>query len=225
MDCRDLERFDEVGALHLPGAAIPVLDALGAALAAWPDGQSGTRIAGDGAIRALLGPSSEIGELVAVVAGKALHPVRAVYFDKNETNNWALGWHQDRTIAVRERVELSGFGPWTVKQGILHVQPPFAVIAGLRTIRIHLDPVPRDNAPLLVAPGSHRLGLVAAERCSEVAAASPVIACLAEAGDIWVYHTAILHASERSKHPDRRRVLQVDYAAGHLSHPLEWLGV
>ncbi len=225
MDYPDLERFDDVGALHLPGAAVPVLDALGTALAAWPDGQSGTRIAGDGAIRALLGPSSEIGELVAAAAGKIMHPVRAVYFDKNETNNWALGWHQDRTIAVRERVELPGFGPWTVKQGILHVQPPFAVVAGLRTIRIHLDFVPHDNAPLLVALGTHRIGLVAAEWCSKVAATSPVVACLAQAGDIWIYHTAILHASERSKRAERRRVLQVDYAAGQLPPPLEWLGV
>lgn len=202
-----------------------MLDALGAALVRWPDGQSGIRITGDAALGDLLGPSSAIGSLMAQIIGKPAFPVRAIYFDKNETNNWALGWHQDRTIAVKERAEVAGFGPWTVKQGILHVQPPFAVISAMRTMRIHLDAVPDDNAPLLVAAGSHRLGQVAAERCAETAMSLPVSPCLAEAGDIWIYHTAIVHASERSKRVRRRRVLQVDFAAEQLPHPLEWLGV
>jgi hypothetical protein len=33
--------------------------------------------------------------------------------------DWALGWHQDRTIAVMERVEADGLGPWTVKSGLI----------------------------------------------------------------------------------------------------------
>lgn len=225
MDAEILARFEEVGAILFPGAALPVLDALGTALERWPDGQSGTRIAGDAVIGDLLGPASTIGALISEIFGKTAVPVRAVYFDKNETNNWVLGWHQDRTIAVKQRAEVSGFGPWTVKQGILHVQPPFSVIAAMRTIRIHLDAVPHDNAPLLIASGSHKLGQVAAEKCAEAAMSLPVSACLAEPGDIWVYHTAILHASERSKRVRRRRVLQVDFAAEPLSHPLEWLGV
>lgn len=225
MDPQTLARFDEVGAVHLPGAAMPALKALGAALARWPDGEPGTRISGDVAIGSLLAPSSVIGSLIAGVVGEVMHPVRAIYFDKNDTNNWSLGWHQDRTIAVKERAEVPDFEPWTIKQGILHVQPPISVIASLRTIRIHLDPVPHDNGPLLVMPGSHRLGLVPAEACSEVAATSPALVCLADTGDVWLYHTLILHASERSNPRSRRRVLQVDYAADQLPAPLEWLGV
>jgi hypothetical protein len=49
--------------------------------------------------------------------------------------------------------------------------------------------------------------------------------CLAERGDIWLYATAILHASAAAEHPRRRRVLQVDYSAEALPAPLEWLGV
>ncbi len=50
-------------------------------------------------------------------------------------------------------------------------------------------------------------------------------ACLAEAGDIWVYSTPILHASKAAEAPGRRRVLQVDYAVGKLPGGLRWLRV
>jgi len=99
------------------------------------------------------------------------------------------------------------------------------LIEGLRTIRIHFDPVPLDNGPLLIASGSHRLGLIASDGCDEIAARSSKIACLADPGDVWIYHTAILHASQRSRPGTRRRVLQVDYASEPLPAPLEWLGI
>lgn len=52
-----------------------------------------------------------------------------------------------------------------------------------------------------------------------------VHACLAEAGDIWLYATPILHASDAAARPTRRRVLQIDYAAEELPSDLEWLSV
>ena len=219
------DRFNRVGALLLKGAALGVMDELRAALSRWPDGQSGTRIAGDAELARLLDSVGQIGSAVAGLTGKTVFPVRAVYFDKNDTNNWSLAWHQDRTLAVAARCELPGFGPWTTKQGILHVQPPFPIIAAMRTVRIHLDAVPKDNGPLLIARGSHLLGLIEADRCREVAESCGVTECLADAGDIWVYHTPILHASERSSPGQRRRVLQVDYGSDPLPAPLEWLRI
>ncbi len=49
--------------------------------------------------------------------------------------------------------------------------------------------------------------------------------CLADAGDVWLYATPILHASEAASRPAHRRVLQLDYAAQDLPDGLEWLGV
>ena len=51
------------------------------------------------------------------------------------------------------------------------------------------------------------------------------VACLAATGDVWVYATPILHASEASTSPRHRRVLQVDFSADGLPGGLEWLGV
>jgi len=146
-------------------------------------------------------------------------------FDKTPETNWALGWHQDRTIAVKQRVPVDGFGTWSVKSGMLHVEPPFELLSGMVTLRVHIDPVPADNAPLLIALGSHKLGRIAEEHVREVVRTCSTVACLAEPGDIWLYATPILHASEAAVAPVHRRVLQVDFSAGRLPGGLEWLGI
>jgi ectoine hydroxylase-related dioxygenase (phytanoyl-CoA dioxygenase family) len=95
----------------------------------------------------------------------------------------------------------------------------------MATLRVHLDDVGADNAPLLVAPGSHRLGIVTADRIAASVETCGVSDCLAEAGDVWLYATPILHASEAARRPTHRRVLHVDFAAFDLPGGLEWLGV
>lgn len=93
------------------------------------------------------------------------------------------------------------------------------------TMRLHFDDVPATNAPLLVAPGSHRFGRVAEADVSEVVRRCGTVACLASAGDVWLYATPILHASQAATTPCSRRVLQVDYAAEELPGGLQWLGI
>lgn len=159
------------------------------------------------------------------VLGETARPVRAILFDKSADANWTLGWHQDRTIAVQARTAVPGYGPWSVKAGICHVEPPFALIERMVTIRVHLDPVPADNAPLLVAPGSHRLGRIAESALGAVVERCGAVPCLADSGDIWIYATPIVHASAATAPGGRRRVLQVDFSADSLPPPLEWRGV
>ena len=195
------------------------------ALAGHAADQAGVRLYGIEPLRPLLAPEGPAGSIAAQQLGAAARPVRAILFDKTAETNWALGWHQDRVIAVGERIETPGFGPWTRKHGALHVAPPFELLARMITLRVHLDPVPAANAPLLVAPGSHRLGLVPQGEIAGVVERCGTAACLAEAGDVWAYSTPILHASERAQTPAHRRVLQVDYAAEDLPAGLEWLGV
>ena len=35
------------------------------------------------------------------------------------------------TLAIREQLEMPGFGPWSVKEGITHAQPPEALLEQL----------------------------------------------------------------------------------------------
>lgn len=217
--------FAASGAQLFKGALKPCLDTLDAALATVRQGEAGLRLHGIGTLRPLLSPDGCIGAVAASILGASAKPVRAILFNKSPETNWSLAWHQDRTICVKDRRETPGFGPWTIKSGLIHVAPPFDLLTRMVTLRAHFDDVPATNAPLLIAPGSHLHGRVTVNETDKIIALCGTTACLAEAGDIWLYATPILHASEKAAMPVSRRVLQVDYAAEELPGGLEWLGV
>jgi hypothetical protein len=217
--------LDPDGAQLFAGAALPILGDLAPALAGLPEDRAGLRLRALPELRPHLAPSGAIGRIAASALGSGARPVRAILFDKSPDTNWALGWHQDRAICVAKRREVEGFGPWTVKGGMHHVEPPSELLASMATLRVHLDDVPADNAPLLIAPGSHRLGRVPEGSIDAAVRRCGTVACTAKAGDIWLCSTPILHASEAAARPSRRRVLQLDYAARDLPGGLEWLGV
>ena len=214
------------GAQHIPAALdAATLASVETALAALPSDRAGQRLSDLSGIAPILSPTGAIGRHAAARIGAQARPVRAILFDKSAATNWSLGWHQDRTIAVRARVETPGFGPWTIKAGIHHVAPPPGLLDAMVTLRLHLDPVDADNAPLLIAPGSHRHGRIAETDIASHVERCGTHACLAERGDIWIYATPILHASDAATHPRHRRVLQLDYSADTLPGALDWLGV
>ncbi|NJM35098.1 MAG: phytanoyl-CoA dioxygenase family protein [Rhodomicrobium sp.] len=93
------------------------------------------------------------------------------------------------------------------------------------TLRAHLDDCGADNGPLLIVPGSHRLGRIPVSEVEGVVKNGTKYACLAEAGDIWAYASAILHASNAAAQPTHRRVLHVDFSASELTGGLEWFGI
>lgn len=217
--------FARSGAQRFEGVLKPCLERLDVALSTLRANEAGVRIHGLKPLEPLLDTRGCIGAVAASVLGQDARPVRAVLFNKSAETNWSLAWHQDRTICVRARRESPGFGRWSKKRGLLHVAPPFDLLSRMVTLRAHLDDVPAGNAPLLIAPGSHTFGRIAIDDIEIVVSQCGSATCLAEAGDVWLYATPILHASERATAPTARRVLQVDYAAELLPAGLEWLGV
>ncbi|WP_445193881.1 phytanoyl-CoA dioxygenase family protein [Sphingomonas sp. Tas61C01] len=198
---------------------------LEAALAALPKSRPGVRIREGRQLQPFLNHAGPIGAIAVSVLGDRARPVRAILFDKNAERNWALGWHQDRTIVVKERIDAGGYGPWTVKSGLIQVEPPFEILEGMVTLRVHLDAVDERNAPLRIVPGSHRLGRLPEAEIERVVATFGQRLCLAERGDVWLYATSIIHASLAADPPRRRRVLQVDFSADATPGPLTWRGV
>lgn len=221
---QDLDLETDGAVLH-QAAAIDVLVELETALADLPIQRAGIRLYGRGGLTPMLSASGPIGAIALDILGSSARPVRAILFDKTAATNWALGWHQDRTIAVRERLDVAGYGPWSIKAGVHHVEPPFTVIEQMVTLRIHLDPVPADNAPLLIAPGSHRFGRVPEAHIPALVARCGSYACLADRGDVWAYRTPIVHSSAAATSATGRRVLQVDYSAEQLTDGLRWAGI
>lgn len=149
-------------------------------------------------------------------------PVRVIVFDKTSDHNWAVPWHRDTTIAVRTRHEVDGFGPWSVKEGIDHVQPPPSVLSGMITARVHLDPAPATNGALRVIPGSHLdIGECWAES-DPGHQEREAITLEADAGDVVLMNPLTLHASSKSSQPDRRRIVHIEFAKDPLPKPLAW---
>lgn len=149
-------------------------------------------------------------------------PVRAIYFDKSPDANWLVPWHQDLTLAVRENVPTKGFGPWSVKDGVPHVQPPISLLEQMLTIRLHLDAADASNGALRALPGSHRLGRLSADQIAKQRSKSHEILCAAPAGAGMLMRPLLLHASSHSSHRGHRRVLHIEYAGFDLPGALEW---
>jgi ectoine hydroxylase-related dioxygenase (phytanoyl-CoA dioxygenase family) len=103
--------------------------------------------------------SPSIRRLVEPILGEHSFAARGILFDKTPEANWKGPWHQDLTIAVQDRIEATGFGPWTIKEGVDHVQPPTGILESMLAVRIHLDDCNEKHGPHKVIAGSHQMGL------------------------------------------------------------------
>ena len=159
--------------------------------------------------------------LALIPAG--LRPVRSILFDKTESENWPVLWHQDLTIAVAEERKLLGYGPWSYKDGSPHVQPPVTLLENMTTIRLHLDETSATNGALRVIPGSHSNGRIDSDTLRNFDKAD-AITCDCSPGDALLMSPLILHSSRRSELPVRRRIIHFEYASDtDLDSQLRWL--
>jgi ectoine hydroxylase-related dioxygenase (phytanoyl-CoA dioxygenase family) len=166
--------------------------------------------------------SEVIRSLVEPALGRGSLPVRGILFDKVPEANWKVPWHQDVTIAVRNKVEVDGFGPWSVKAEVLHVQPPADILNNMLSVRLHLDPCGEENGALRVLPGTHRLGRIAEDRIAATREDYPEHVCEMGVGDVLLMKPLLLHASSASLAPDHRRVIHIDFASIQLPPEMQW---
>lgn len=160
--------------------------------------------------------STPLRQLAAEILGPDAFAVRSILFDKRPDTNWSVSWHRDETIAVSERADVPGFGPWSFKARVPHVRAPRSVLDSMATLRLHLDDAPASNGPLSVLPGSHRTDEMAPDDTARA------LLVEAEAGDVLVMRPRILHASSKQTGHGRRRVLHIECAADSLPYPLCW---
>ena len=162
--------------------------------------------------------------LVKKLIGDAARPVRCLFFDKNSMANWSVVWHQDLTIAVRRRRPVEGFGPWSLKAGVPHVQPPLSILEKMLTLRIHLDKTDGSNGALRVISGSHRLGRLNPQMIEQLTAAKTPRMCAVDGGGVLLMRPLLLHSSRSCRTPVHRRVLHIEFSADRLPGGLEWYG-
>lgn len=171
---------------------------------------------------ARLAESREILSLLGDLGAPGAFLVRSIFFDKKLEANWKVPWHQDLTIAVRERREIAGFGPWSEKEGVPHVQPPVAVLERMVTLRVHLDDCGAGNGALRVLPGSHRGGVLCAEAIQKWRREGEEVVCEVLRGGILAMRPLLLHASSKAALPRHRRVIHLEFATEGLPGGLEW---
>ncbi|ABD79378.1 phytanoyl-CoA dioxygenase family protein [Saccharophagus degradans] len=148
--------------------------------------------------------------------------VRAILFNKTSENNWLVTWHQDRTVTVSEKIEENGWGPWSIKDEVLHVQPPVSVLEQMVTFRIHLDDTCLENGCLKVLPNSHKLGILDPCAIKKYTQSHEAVACEAPAGSALVMRPHILHSSSKAIFPTQRRVLHLEYSSFKLPLGVSW---
>lgn len=148
--------------------------------------------------------------------------VKATLFDKSVGSNWRVQWHQDRVIAVRERTEQPGYGPWSVKHGVVHVEPPSSVLDKMVAVRIHLDDSGPENGPLRVIARSHRSGKLTTEELLATVDAGPVVELSLPKGAILLMRPLLVHASSSARTATHRRVLHIELAPRAVVAPVRW---
>jgi len=193
-------------------------DHLAAAIPATGTGHGGVRgvLQHPAVVQLLL--HKQFGDYLWSVVGRDLVAVKATLFAKTA----ALNWHQDRVVAIRERMQIDGYGAWSVKSGVLHAEPPAAVLQQMLAVRIYLDHSDAENGPLRVVPGSHVWGKLSDENLQNRVADSKSIEVHVPKGGLLLMRPLLIHSSSASHNTEHRRVLHVELAPAEAISPLQW---
>ncbi len=164
--------------------------------------------------------TSKLKEIISKIFGNNYFVVKSIYFDKPVVSNWYVAYHQDLTISVDKKMDITGFGPWTTKQNQFAVQPPITFLENNFTLRIHLDDTDENNGALRVIDGSHRKGVCRPDAIDW--AVEKETTCLVKSGDVMLMKPLLLHSSGRTTSNKRRRVIHIEFANAELPSDLQW---
>jgi|SRR5271169_4590224 len=147
------------------------------------------------------------------ILGSNAAPFRATLFDKSPQANWLVVWHQDTALPLQERRDMPGWGPWSIKEGIIYAHAPKAALCQVLALRIHLEDSRADNGPLRILPGTHSNGVLTDDDIANLATKITPVDCLVPQGGVLAMRPLVVHASSKSHVEAPRRVLHVEYAA------------
>jgi ectoine hydroxylase-related dioxygenase (phytanoyl-CoA dioxygenase family) len=165
---------------------------------------------------AALAGDPRLASVACDVLGSKSFPFRATLFEKLPASNWLVVWHQDTALPLRERIDVRGWGPWSVKEQIDYAHAPAGVLSQILALRVHLDDSGTDNGPLRVLPRSHMLGVLSDEGIHDLAVRITPVDCVTAKGGVVAMRPLLVHASSKSKTEEPRRVLHIEYAATDL---------
>ena len=151
-------------------------------------------------------------EIARAILGTGAIGFRATLFEKLPDSNWLVAWHQDTALPLRERRDVPGWGPWSVKDGVNYAHAPAQALERILALRVHLDSSVEDNGPLRVLPGTHVQGVLTDDEIHSIAERTAGVDCLMPLGGVIAMRPLIIHASSKSRTENPRRVLHIEYA-------------
>jgi len=160
-----------------------------------------------------LAHDSRLLKIAQEILGPSAFPFRATLFDKSAKSNWLIPWHQDTALPLRERRDLAGWGPWSMKDGVLYAHAPARALGQVLALRIHLDESKSQNGPLRVLPGTHSIGVLNDDEILRLSASITEVGCLVPKGGVLAMRPLLIHASSKSTGDKPRRVVHIEYAA------------
>jgi ectoine hydroxylase-related dioxygenase (phytanoyl-CoA dioxygenase family) len=150
-------------------------------------------------------------EIARRILGPAAIPFRATLFEKLADSNWLVAWHQDTALPLQQRREASGWGPWSIKDGVNYAHAPAKALERVVALRLHLDDSNLDNGPLRVLPATHTKGVLTDDEILSFAEQTGSVNCLMPTGGIVAMRPLVIHASSKSQTDNPRRVLHIEF--------------
>ena len=148
-------------------------------------------------------------------------PFRATMFEKTTDANCLVVWHQDTALPLRRREETPGWGPWSVKEGVIYAHAPASALSQVLALRVHLDDSTSQNGPLRVLPATHTLGVLSDDAIHQLAVDVVPVECCVPRGGVVAMKPLVVHSSSKSQSGSARRVLHIEYAVQRIAGDLE----
>jgi ectoine hydroxylase-related dioxygenase (phytanoyl-CoA dioxygenase family) len=146
--------------------------------------------------------------------------IKSIFFDKPESSNWFVSYHQDLTISVDKKVKLQNYSAWTSKQNQFAVQPPLDILENIFTVRIHLDETNENNGALKIIPKSHLKGIYRPETIDWNSEKETI--CNIPKGGLMIMKPLLLHSSNKTTNNKKRRVIHLEFSNMDLPLQLKW---
>lgn len=186
----------------------PLREAFAAVIGHRPGDRVGLAV---GAIQAVAG-SRALRSLVESELGRGAVVLRALLFNKNDTADWMVAWHQDRMLPIHEGEPMPGWGTCSRKPDGPYAEPPVDLLQQVLAVRVDVDGSGACNGGLRVIAGTHAMGVLPPQRIAElVAERAPECPEVPERGAL-VMRPLLLHCSTRSQSSRHRRIVHFECA-------------
>ena len=144
-------------------------------------------------------------------------PLRAVGFNKSKEMNWSLPWHQDRIIAMAEKISHPDYKNWSRKSGIWHCEPKPAILGQMAFAYIAFDNIEDGMGGLELAEGTHKFGSIPEGEIETQLKTAVKIRPDMKIGEVILVSALTLHRSAPMTTIGKRRSLRLDFARPALN--------